>query len=151
MLKITTRSEATLTKLVLEGRLAGPWVDELDRCWREVAGTQQNHVAVDLTGVTFIDPEGKALLTRMWQQGAKFHAVGCLTKCIVEDVTKAGAPVHPVPVGRTTTKGAKTLMLWLVVYMTVIFPLLLVVLLVMDLVEFETKALESPLTHPESE
>jgi len=42
-------------------------------------------------------------------------------------------------------------MLWLVVYMTVIFPLLLVVLLVMDLVEFETKALESPLPHPESE
>jgi len=40
---------------------------------------------------------------------------------------------------------------WLVVYMTVIFPLLLVVLLVMDLVEFETKALESPFTHPESE
>ena len=35
---------------------------------------------------------------------------------------------------------------WLVVYMTVIFPLLLIVLLVMDLVEFETKALESPLT-----
>src|SRR5437879_5353302 len=92
MLKITTQSEATLTKLVLEGRLAGPWVDELDRCWREVAGTQQNHVAVDLTGVTFIDPEGKALLTRMWQQGAKFHAVGCLTKCIVEDVTKSGRP-----------------------------------------------------------
>lgn len=40
---------------------------------------------------------------------------------------------------------------WLVLYMTVIFPLLLVVLLVMDLVEFEAKALESPLTHPESE
>lgn len=35
---------------------------------------------------------------------------------------------------------------WLVVYMTVIFPLLLVVLLVMDLVEFEPKALESPLS-----
>jgi hypothetical protein len=33
---------------------------------------------------------------------------------------------------------------WLVVYMTVIFPLLLMVLLVMDLVEFETKVLESP-------
>lgn len=35
---------------------------------------------------------------------------------------------------------------WLVVYMTVIFPLLLVVLLVMDLVEFEPRALESRLT-----
>ena len=35
---------------------------------------------------------------------------------------------------------------WLVVYMTVIFPLLLVALVVMDLVEFETRVLESPLS-----
>lgn len=34
---------------------------------------------------------------------------------------------------------------WLVVLMTVIFPFLLVVLVVMDLVQFETKALESPI------
>lgn len=33
---------------------------------------------------------------------------------------------------------------WLVVFMTVIFPFLLVVLVVMDLVEFEPKAIESP-------
>jgi ABC-type transporter Mla MlaB component len=92
MLKITIHPEAGVARLKLEGRLAGPWVEELDRCWREVAGTQQSHVAVDLTGVTFIDPEGKALLARMWQQGAMLHAVGCLTRCIVEDVTKAGRP-----------------------------------------------------------
>jgi len=24
------------TTIVLEGRLCGPWVDELDRCWRTV-------------------------------------------------------------------------------------------------------------------
>ena len=36
-------------------------------------------------------------------------------------------------------------MAWLVVYMTVIFPLLLVVLLVTDLVDFKTKPLESSL------
>ena len=88
VLKITTRSEATLTELVLEGRLAGPWVDELDRCWSKVAGSRQSPVVVDLSGVTFIDPDAKALLTKMWQQGAKLHAVGCLTKCIVEEVTK---------------------------------------------------------------
>jgi hypothetical protein len=29
-------------------------------------------------------------LTRMWQQGAELRAVGCLTKCIVEEITKAG-------------------------------------------------------------
>src|SRR5713226_8697290 len=89
MLKITTRSDATLTKLVLEGRLAGPWVDELDRCWSKVVGSRGSPVVVDLSGVTFIDAEGKVLLTEMWQQGAKLHAVSCLTRCIVEDVTKA--------------------------------------------------------------
>lgn len=92
MLKITTQSGTKLTKLVLEGRLAGPWVEELERSWREVAGAQQSPVAVDLSGVTFIDPEGKALLTKMWQRGAKLHASGCLTRCIVEEIMETGRP-----------------------------------------------------------
>ena len=89
MLKITIHPEAGVARLKLEGRLAGPWVEELDRCWREANGAQQNHVMVDLSGVTFIDPEGKKLLTKMWQQGAKLHAVGCLTRCIVDEISKA--------------------------------------------------------------
>ncbi len=89
MLKITTQSDVDVTKMILEGCLVGPWVEELDRCWRGVEGARQERVLVDLTGVTFIAPEGKALLTKMWQQGAKLHAVGCLTRCIVEDITKA--------------------------------------------------------------
>ena len=90
MLKITIHPEAGVTRLKLEGRLAGLWVEELDRCWREAAGAPQNHVVVDLSEVTFIDPEGKELLTKMWQQGAKLHAVGCLTRCIVDEISKAG-------------------------------------------------------------
>lgn len=92
MLKITIHPEAGATRLTLEGRLAGPWVEELDRSWRGVACTKQSPVVVDLSGVTFIDPEGKALLTKMWQQGAKFHAVGCLTRCIVDEISKGGCP-----------------------------------------------------------
>lgn len=88
MLKITTQSDAKSAKLVLEGRLAGPWVEELERCWRKVIGSQKSSVLVDLTGVTFITPESKALLTQMWQQGAKFHAAGCLNRCIVEEIMK---------------------------------------------------------------
>ena len=89
MLKITIHPEAGAARLTLEGRLAGPWVEELDRCWREAASSQQNHLVVDLSGVTFIDPQGKALLTKMWQQGVKLHAVGCLTRCIVEEISKS--------------------------------------------------------------
>lgn len=91
MLKITIHPEAGTTRLTLEGRLVGPWVEELDRFWREVAATGPSQVVVDLSGVTFIAPEGKTLLTRMWQQGAKLHAVGCLTRCIVDEISKAGS------------------------------------------------------------
>ncbi|MGH7256167.1 MAG: hypothetical protein ACREI3_10360 [Nitrospirales bacterium] len=73
----------------LEGRLAGPWVKELERSWRIVADPQRSRIVVDLTGITFIDPEGKALLAKMWRKGAKLHAAGCLTRCIVEEITKA--------------------------------------------------------------
>lgn len=88
MLKITIHREAEATRIDLEGRLAGPWVEELKCCWGQVVDSSQSQVLVDLTGVTFIDPEGKALLTQMGQQGAKLHAVGCLTRCIVEEITK---------------------------------------------------------------
>ena len=77
MLKITTHADAGTTALKLEGKLTSPWMEELDRCWRQVTGSHQKPVLVDLTGVTFIDPGGKALLAQMWQQGAKFDAAGC--------------------------------------------------------------------------
>lgn len=77
---------------MLEGRLAGPWVKELETCWCQIAASPQSHVVVDLTGVTFVDADGKALLTSMWQQGAELRAAGCLTRCVVEEITKHRRP-----------------------------------------------------------
>lgn len=92
MLKITKHRDAgsDSVSFKLEGRLAGPWVEELDTCWRQMTASPQGRTVVDLTGVTFVDGDGKALLTRMWQQGAELRAAGCLTKCIVEEIAKAG-------------------------------------------------------------
>jgi ABC-type transporter Mla MlaB component len=92
MLKITQQRDAAseTMSLILEGRLVGPWVKELHSCWRQMAVSQQGRTVIELTGVTFVDAEGKALLTQMWQQGAQLHAVGCLTRCIVEEITKTG-------------------------------------------------------------
>ncbi|MBH0200730.1 MAG: hypothetical protein HP496_00105 [Nitrospira sp.] len=73
--------------LRLEGRLMGPWVQELSGYWRKVSAQQPQRVMIDLTGVTFIDAEGKMLLARLWQQGASLTASGCLTKCVVEEIT----------------------------------------------------------------
>ena len=104
MLKITTQSDVDVTKMILEGCLVGPWVEELDRCWRGVEGARQERVLVDLTGVTFIAPEGKALLTKMWQQGAKLHAVGCLTKCIVDEISKPDSSWSSHPLWKGPSK-----------------------------------------------
>ena len=92
MLKITRHRDAgsDSVSFQLEGRLAGPWVEELDSCWRQLATNPQGRTVVDLSGVTFVDVDGKALLARMWQQGAELRAAGCLTRCIVEEITKAG-------------------------------------------------------------
>jgi ABC-type transporter Mla MlaB component len=92
MLKITGQhgTGRDSISLVLEGRLAGPWVEELQACWRQLPVNQRSGAVIDLTGVTFIDPSGKALLTRLWLEGATLRAVGCLTGCIVEEITQSG-------------------------------------------------------------
>lgn len=92
MLKITGQRDAASDSmsLILEGRLAGPWVEELNSYWHQMSVNQQNCTMIDLTGVTFIDTNGKTLLTGLWQQGAELRAAGCLTRCIVEEITKAG-------------------------------------------------------------
>jgi anti-anti-sigma regulatory factor len=86
MLKITTHVADDATRITLEGRLAGPWLNELERCWREsVHSAGGRRLIVDLTGVTFVEPEGKTLLTRMYQAGADLLATGCCMRSIVED------------------------------------------------------------------
>ena len=90
MLKINMRIETGVMTFELEGKLAGPWVKELELSWRSAAGTQQIYpVRVDLSAVTFIDAEGEELLGRMYQEGAKLVASGCLNKCIVERIMQS--------------------------------------------------------------
>ncbi|TKB74106.1 MAG: hypothetical protein E8D46_09590 [Nitrospira sp.] len=89
MLKITGQKDAAQASMsiILEGKLAGPWVEELNSYWRQISGSLQSGAVIDLTGVTFIDANGKTLLTKLWQQGAELRAASCLTKCIVEEIT----------------------------------------------------------------
>jgi hypothetical protein len=86
---ITTRSEGVT--VVLEGRLAGPWVDELARCWAALAAAQDaGTISVQLDAVTFIDPAGKTLLRAMHERGVVLTASGCMTRAILEEITAAG-------------------------------------------------------------
>ena len=88
MLKITVQPEGQSTTLLLEGRLAGPWVEELDRCWRQISTDPEARVVVDLHNVTFVDADGKGVLRQMRKHGAELRASGCLMRCIVEEIAK---------------------------------------------------------------
>ena len=85
MLKITTEIDGQRASLELEGRLAGPWVQELRDCWQR-ARSDERQISVVLKQVTFIDGAGRQLLAEMHRQGAVLAAEGCMTKAIVEAI-----------------------------------------------------------------
>jgi outer membrane protein len=86
MLKITVQKQASNTTLVLEGKLVGAWVPEVQNSWQaeHLAG---QHLCVDLNGVTFIDADGKALLSRLYREGTSLESKGCLTRAIIAEVS----------------------------------------------------------------
>jgi hypothetical protein len=87
MLKITTRTDLTEINFELEGKLAGPWVQELEVCWREAANSERA-VKVLLCAVTFIDDKGRDLLVEMYRGGAELVAEGCMNKAIVDEIVR---------------------------------------------------------------
>ena len=93
MLRITVHDNQQSLTFQLEGRLAGPWVKELEECWQSTLARQRKPILrVDLTGVTFIDDAGKACLAAMHRQGAELVAADCLTKDIVAEITQRPFP-----------------------------------------------------------
>jgi anti-anti-sigma regulatory factor len=87
MLKITTLIHAESTTFKLEGRLVGPWVQELERCWMSTVDMRKKHpLFVDLSAVTYVDSDGKDLLKKLHQNGVKLVASGCLTSCLVREI-----------------------------------------------------------------
>lgn len=75
--------------LVLEGRLAGPWIDELARCWAALRDeTHPTPIRVDLEGVTFVSAAGQALLARLHDDGAVLSARACMTSAIIEEIVQ---------------------------------------------------------------
>ena len=100
MLRITVHDFPGAVTLRLEGRMAAPWLHALEECWRDIARRRESVLSVDLTGVTSIDAAGKALLTTMADQGASFLVADCLTRSIVDEITRAPLPDHSNPRSR---------------------------------------------------
>lgn len=90
MLRITIHNEAETTRFVIEGKLAGPWVEELKKCWLAALCDEPcPPLLVDLSAVTFIDLEAITLLTEMSRHGARLSANGLMNQAIIEEIASS--------------------------------------------------------------
>ncbi|HZT32612.1 MAG TPA: hypothetical protein VFA33_22170 [Bryobacteraceae bacterium] len=95
MLKITIHDTPQAFRLQLEGKLAGPWVAELESCWQTGSSTVlERDLVVDLKGVTFVDAAGRCLLVRMHQAGAQFTTCGLMMRALVDEIRQAATAAH---------------------------------------------------------
>jgi hypothetical protein len=75
----------------LEGRIAGPWVEELSRTWKEQASLLANKkLSLDLRDVTYSDPRGTQVLKEIYaQSGAELVSGNPWTRFLAEEVKRA--------------------------------------------------------------
>jgi anti-anti-sigma regulatory factor len=94
MLRITVEENPEAMVLKLEGRLAGPWVDTLDRLWQQVLPARANRkIALDLRATTYADADGiRSLRTIYTQTGAEILTGTPWTQYLAEEIqsTKTG-------------------------------------------------------------
>jgi anti-anti-sigma regulatory factor len=93
MIRITTHDQAPVMSFVLEGKLVGPWVKELEKCWESALSADSSRaMLVNLASVTFIDSAGRALLARMRRQGVRLMSAGVFMNAIVAEIEAEERP-----------------------------------------------------------
>jgi hypothetical protein len=91
VLKITVTESATDRRWIVQGRLVGPWVNELRTAWKRAHRSQDKRACIiDLNDVTFIDKSGERLLRAISKKGAHLVANGLYVKHVLEHLQSSG-------------------------------------------------------------
>lgn len=87
MLRITIVDTPSEQKWILQGRLIGPWADELRSNWKRTHGECNGRsCVVDVSEVTFIDMDGEKVLTKIMREGAHFVVSGLYARHVIENL-----------------------------------------------------------------
>ena len=87
MMKVEIQEAGDDVVLIVEGRLAGAFVAELENCWNVArAAHPRRAIAVDLKNVTCVDRAGKYLLRLMQSNGVSFRRAGLAIQDILEQI-----------------------------------------------------------------
>lgn len=93
-MRISVKQDIRDLSLILEGRLVGPWVDELKRiCDEKGAPSREVPLTVDLCGVTAMDTRGQALLDTLLQRGAAMRCSDVMNQYLVEQMAQPAGSV----------------------------------------------------------
>jgi hypothetical protein len=89
MFKISTVDTRSQRRLVVEGKLSNPWVDELRSTWRNAGHDLEGRkLVIDLSSLTVISREGEDAIFDLMKQGAKFCCAGILTRHVVKAIAR---------------------------------------------------------------
>jgi len=89
MFKISITETPGKRTLLVEGKLIPPWTAELERVWREAnQDLNGRRLAIDLSDVTTINPEGEDTLFDLMKDGARFTCGGVLTKHVLKRLAR---------------------------------------------------------------
>lgn len=89
MLKISLVEGKEERRLVVEGKLVGPWAAELKSvCEKTRHDLGDRGLVVDMRHLTAISQEGENVLFELIQTGVKFRCQGVFTKHVLKQVTR---------------------------------------------------------------
>jgi hypothetical protein len=89
MLRITIIEDHTHRRLIVEGKLVGPWAAELrDACQKATTDLFSRKLVIDLKHVTAISQEGENVLFELIQKRVKFRCRGVFTKHVFKQVAR---------------------------------------------------------------
>jgi outer membrane protein len=95
MLRITVREDEKKGRIEAAGKIAGPWVAELENAWRSVQSPPQE-TEIDLKDVTCVDEAGRQLLKRMHQAGVRLVARGVMIRALVDEIAESHRTINKV-------------------------------------------------------
>jgi len=90
MLRITVEDSEWTETIKLEGKIVGPWVEELSRTWHSVASSLgRKQLRLDMRSVGFVDGKGRQLLREIYHAtNAYFLADSPLTQYFAEEAMR---------------------------------------------------------------
>jgi hypothetical protein len=93
VLRISVRQDPDTLSLVVEGRLVGPWVDELRRVAYERSTTGVSFT-IDLCELIAMDARGHALLDELLRAGATLRCSDVMNQYLVEQMARPAGSVQ---------------------------------------------------------